>query len=48
LRYGRGQVDLGQLRGALELEKSQEAVIHASIRLATRESLDREQGMIDL
>ena len=46
LRYGRGRVDLGQLRGALEIEKSQGAVIHAGDRLATHESLDREQRMI--
>lgn len=48
LRYGRGQVDLGHLRGALENEKSQGTVIHASDRLATDESLDREQRMIAL
>ena len=29
LRYGRGRVDLGQLRGALEIEKSQGTVVHA-------------------
>jgi conjugative relaxase-like TrwC/TraI family protein len=46
LRYGRGKVDLGQLRGALEIEKSQGAVIHAGDRLATQESLDREQRMV--
>jgi len=46
LRYGRGQVDLGQLRGALEVKKSQETVIHASNRLTTHESLAREQRMI--
>jgi conjugative relaxase-like TrwC/TraI family protein len=46
LRYGRGRVDLGQLRGALEIEKSQGAVIHAGDRLATHESLDREQRMV--
>jgi conjugative relaxase-like TrwC/TraI family protein len=46
LRYGRGQVDLSQLRGALEIEKSQGAVIHAGDRLATHGSFDREQCMI--
>jgi conjugative relaxase-like TrwC/TraI family protein len=46
LRHGRGQVDLGQLRGALEIEKSQGTVIHAGDRLATHESLDREQRMV--
>jgi hypothetical protein len=29
VRFGRGRVDLGQLRGAPEIEKSQGAVIHA-------------------
>lgn len=46
LRYGRGRVDLGQLRGALEIGKSQGAVIHAGDRLVTHESLDREQRMV--
>ena len=46
LRHGRGQVDLDQLRGALEIEKSQGTVIHAGDRLTTHESLDREQRMI--
>jgi len=46
LRYGRGLVDLGQLCGALEIEKSQGTVIHAGDRLATHESLAREQRMI--
>jgi conjugative relaxase-like TrwC/TraI family protein len=45
LRYGRGRVDVGQLRGALEIEKSQGTVIHAGGRVATHESLDREQRM---
>jgi AAA domain/TrwC relaxase len=46
LRYGRGRVDLGQLRGKLEIEKSQGTVIHAGDRLATHESLNREQRII--
>jgi len=46
LRYGRGQIDLNQLRGAVELEKSQGRVIHAGDRLATHKSLDRERRMI--
>lgn len=46
LRYGRGRVDLGQLRGALEIDKSQGTVIHAGDRMATNESLDREQRMV--
>jgi conjugative relaxase-like TrwC/TraI family protein len=48
LRYGRGRVDLGQLRGAFEIERSQGTVIHAGDRLATHESLDREQRMISM
>ena len=48
LRYGRGKVDLDQLRGALEIEKSQGAVIHAGDRLATHESLDRERRMVTM
>ena len=46
LRFGRGRLDLGQLRGALEIEKSQGAVIHAGYRLATHESLARERRMV--
>ena len=46
LRYGRGRVDLGQLRGTLDIEKSQGTVIHAGDRLATHGSLDREQRMV--
>ena len=46
LRHGRGQIDPGQLRGALELEQSQGSLIRAGNNLATRESLDREQRMI--
>ncbi|HEX4030426.1 MAG TPA: MobF family relaxase [Terracidiphilus sp.] len=46
LRYSRGKIDLGQLRGALELEKSQGNLIHSGNRLATHDSLDREQRMI--
>lgn len=45
LRYGRGQIDPGQLRGALEVELAQGSLIGAG-NLATRESLDREQRMI--
>ena len=48
LRYGRGRVDLGQLRGALEIEKSDGTVIHAGDRLATHESLDREKRMVTM
>jgi conjugative relaxase-like TrwC/TraI family protein len=46
LRHGRGQIDPGQLRGALELEQSQGSLIRAGNNLATRESLEREQRMI--
>jgi conjugative relaxase-like TrwC/TraI family protein len=46
LRHGRGQIDPGQLRGALELEQSQGSLIRAGDNLATRESLEREQRMI--
>lgn len=48
LRYGRGRVDLNQLRGTLEIEQSQGTMIHAGDRLATHESLDREQRMITI
>lgn len=46
LRHGRGQIDLSQLRGVLEVEKSQGAFIHSGDRLATKESLEREQRII--
>lgn len=46
LRHGRGQIDPGQLRGALELEQSQGSLIRAGNNLATRDSLEREQRMI--
>ena len=46
LRHGRGKIDRGQLRGALELEQSQGVLIRAGNYLATRESLEREQRMI--
>jgi conjugative relaxase-like TrwC/TraI family protein len=46
LRHGRGHLDLRQLRGALEVEQSQGKLIHAGSRLATRDSLDREQRIV--
>jgi conjugative relaxase-like TrwC/TraI family protein len=46
LRHGRGRIDPGQLRGALEVEQSQGILIRAGNNLATRESLEREQRMI--
>jgi conjugative relaxase-like TrwC/TraI family protein len=48
LQHGRGQVDLGQLRGVLQVEQSQGELIHVGNRLATRDSLDREQRMVAL
>jgi conjugative relaxase-like TrwC/TraI family protein len=48
LRHGRGHIDLGQLRGLLQVEQSQGELIHAGNRLATRDSLDREQRMVAL
>ena len=46
LRHSRGQIDPGQLRGALEVELAQGSLIGAGNNLATRESLEREQRMI--
>ena len=46
LRHGRGQIDRGELRGALEVEQAQGGLIRAGNNLATRESLEREQRMI--
>jgi len=46
LRHGRGQVDLGQLRGTLEAEQVQGAILRAGHDVSTRESLDREQRVI--
>lgn len=46
LRYGRGQIDPSQLRGALEVELAQGSLIGTGNNLATRESLEREQRMI--
>lgn len=46
LRHGRGQINLGKLRGALEIEKSQGAIIHAGNRVTTCENLELEQRMI--
>jgi conjugative relaxase-like TrwC/TraI family protein len=46
LRYGRGQIDMGPLRGALEVEQAQGGLIQAGNNLATRESLERERRMI--
>lgn len=46
LRHGRGQVDLGQLRGTLELEQTRGTLLRNGNDIATQESLDREQRII--
>lgn len=46
LRYGRGLIDLNELRGALEVETLQGVLINAGSRLTTQESLEREQSMV--
>jgi conjugative relaxase-like TrwC/TraI family protein len=46
LRYRRGAIDLGHLRGTLELEKFRGEFIHSGSSLTTRENLDREWRMI--
>ena len=46
LRHGRGQVSLAELQGRLQLEETQGAILRAGGELATRESLERERGMV--
>jgi len=46
LRYGRGQIDLGQLKGELSLQEGRGEILRAGQEVATRESLKRERGMI--
>ena len=46
LRHGRGHIDLGQLRGTLEVEQLQGSILRAGHDVAIRESLDREQKII--
>lgn len=46
LRHGRGQVNLGQLQGTLELEQTRGVLLRNGNDIATRESLDREQRII--
>jgi conjugative relaxase-like TrwC/TraI family protein len=46
LRHGRGQIDLGQLRGALELEQARGSLLRSGNNIATSESLERERHMI--
>jgi conjugative relaxase-like TrwC/TraI family protein len=46
LRYNRGQIDLGQLKGELSLQETRGDVLRAGQEVATRESLNREREMI--
>jgi conjugative relaxase-like TrwC/TraI family protein len=46
LRHGRGQIDLGNLRGELSLQETRGEVLRAGQEIATRESLSREREMI--
>jgi conjugative relaxase-like TrwC/TraI family protein len=46
LRHGRGQVDLNQLRGGLELQQTRGTLLRSGGSIATRESLDREQRIV--
>jgi len=47
LRHGRGRVGLGELKGHIALQESAGSVLRASREVATRESLDREQEMVE-
>ena len=47
LRHGRGHVGLGELKGHLALQESAGTVLRAGREVATRESLDREQEMVE-
>jgi conjugative relaxase-like TrwC/TraI family protein len=47
LRYGRGRVGLGELKGHLALQESAGTVLRAGREVATRASLDREQEMVE-
>lgn len=47
LRQGRGQVSLAELRGLLQLQETHGAILRAGDELATRESLERERGMVE-
>ncbi len=47
LRYGRGRIDLADLKGEFSLEESTGRILQAGKEVATRESLDREQDMIE-
>lgn len=46
LRYGRGDVDLGRLQGNLQVEQAQGSILRVGERLATRDSLEREQRIV--
>jgi conjugative relaxase-like TrwC/TraI family protein len=46
LRYGRGDVDLGRLQGALQVAQAEGSILRVGERLATRDSLEREQRMV--
>jgi len=46
LRYGRGEVDLGRLQGTLQVEQAQGSILRVGERLATRDSLEREQRIV--
>lgn len=48
LRFGRCDIDLEQLRGEIQIEQSRGMLIGSGTRLATRETLEREQKMIAL
>ena len=47
LRYGRGHVGVGELKGHLALQEAAGTVLRAGREVATRESLDREQEMVE-
>ena len=47
LRHGRGRIDLADLKGEFSLEESTGRILQAGKEVATRESLDREQDMIE-
>jgi ATP-dependent exoDNAse (exonuclease V) alpha subunit len=46
LRYGRGRVRLGELKGHLALQESAGTILRVGGEVATCESLDREQEMV--
>ena len=46
LRHGRGQLNLGELRGTLALGETSGRILRAGEELTTRASLDRERAMV--